>query len=197
MLRYFMDIVRGVRGAVRVNRRDATISVAILLTIALGLGAATAVLSVVRAALLQPLPYEDAGDLVQVGEQPIGSRKTGRTSFASLLDWRAGSKAFSGLEAYDGANLTARVGDDTEMIRGWRVTTGFFALLGVQPSVGRTWLARDEDTNDQVVVSQRLASRLGGEESALGRPLVVDGSPRTIIGVMPRSFHFGEERDVW
>lgn len=197
MLRYFADTARDVRGAVRVNRREATISVAILLTIGLGLGATTAVLSVVRASLLQPLPYEDAGRLVQVGEQPIGSREPGRTSFPALLDWRTGSKAFSGLEAYDGTNLSARVGDDAEMIRGWRVTPGYFALLGVQPSVGRTWLDSDDDSNEQVVVSHRLASRLGGEESALGSPLVLNGSPRTIIGVMPRSFHFGDDADVW
>src|SRR5688572_984904 len=143
MLRYFLETLGDVRRAVRVSVREATISSAVLLTVALGLGATVAVLSVVRAALLEPLPYEDAGRLVLIGERPIGSPEQGSTSFPAFLEWRARTSSFLGLEAYEGTNVTARVGDDAEMIQSWRVTPGFFALLGVQPSAGRTWVAGD------------------------------------------------------
>lgn len=198
MRHYLEDAARDVRNAVRVIRREATTSAAILLTIALGLGATTAILSVVRAALLQPLPYENAGRLVRVWEQSVESGERERTSFRTLLDWREGTRAFVGLEAVDGANITAQIGDAAEMIRAWRVTPGFFALLGVEPVRGRTWVDSDDDgLEDQVVVSQSLAARMGGEESALGSTLVLDRTPRTVIGVLPRSFHFGDDADVW
>lgn len=118
MLRHLVDIAREVRGAIRVSQRGATNSLAIVLTIALGLGATAAILSVIRPALLQPLPYEDADRLVSIWEQPIGSSEGSRTSFPTLLDWRARSTAFSGLEAVDGTNVSARIGDQAEMLSG-------------------------------------------------------------------------------
>lgn len=196
MLRHLVDIAREVRGAIRVSQRGATNSLAIVLTIALGLGATAAILSVIRPALLQPLPYEDADRLVSIWEQPIGSSEGSRTSFPTLLDWRARSTAFSGLEAVDGTNVSARIGDQAEMLSGARVTPGFFALLGVQPIRGRASLPRNDDPGaDPVVISYRLAARLGGEQVALGQALVLNGALYTVIGVLPPSF--GEDDDVW
>jgi putative ABC transport system permease protein len=196
MLPFLVDTGRDVRHALRVSARRPALSVAALLTIALGLGAAAAILSVVRAALVQPLPYRDAGRLVQIGEAPVGSLRPDRTSLPTFLDWRDGSRALSGLEAYEGTNVTVRVGGDSEMVRGWRVTPGFFELLGVAPSVGRAW-SEDDGAADGVVVSSRLARRLGGAQAAVGLPLSIDGAPRTIIGVMPPTFHFRDDADLW
>ena len=194
MLRHLEDTARDVRGAIRVSTRDATISAAILLTIALGLGAAAAILSVVRPALLEPLPYANGDRLVHIWEQPIGSSERSRTSYPTLLDWRAAGTTFVGLEAYDDTNVTALIGEQAERLRGARVTPGFFELLGVQPLRGRTVL---ENGANAVVVSPRLASRLGGERSALGRSIAISGELHTVIGVLPRSFHFREDADVW
>lgn len=199
MLRHLADIARDVRGAIRVSMRDATISAAILVTIGLGLGAAAAIISVVRPALLKPLPYANGDRLVHIWEQPIGSSERSLTSYPTLLDWRAHNTAFLGLEAYDGTNVTAQLGEQAEMLSGARVTPGFFELLGVQPLRGRTVLENDGGSGvDPVVVSHRLASRLGGERSALGRSLTLNGEPYTVIGVLPRSFHFfSDDEDVW
>ncbi|HEU4452107.1 MAG TPA: ADOP family duplicated permease [Longimicrobium sp.] len=197
MVRLLADTGRDIASAARLSARRPALALAALLTIALGLGATAAILGVVRAALWEPLPYRDADRLVQVGQAPLGSARPDRTSLPTLLDWREGNRAFSGLEAYEGTNVTARVGDDSEMIRGWRVTPGFFGLLGVSPSAGRTWADGDDGVAGEVVVSARLAGRMGGAERALGAPLVIDGSPRTIVGVMSPAFHFGDDADVW
>lgn len=198
MLRHVVDTARDVRSAIRVSMRGATISAAIVLTIALGLGAAAAIISVVRPALLQPLPYEDADRLVRIWEQPIGSADRGPTSLPTLLDWRARSTAFAGLEAYNGTNVTALISDQAEMLSGARVTPGFFALLGVQPIRGHASLPRNDESGfDPVVISHRLAARLGGAPSALGHSLVLNGALYTVIGVLPRSFYFGGGDDVW
>lgn len=198
MRRHLADTARDVRGAIRVSMRDATISAAILVTMALGLGAAAAIISVVRPALLKPLPYANGDRLVRIWEQPIGSSERSRTSYPTLLDWRARSTAFLGLEASDGTNVAALIGEQAEMLSGARVTPGFFELLGVQPLRGRTVLENDQDGGvDPVVVSHRLAGRLGGERSALGRSVTLNGELHTVIGVLPRSFHFGGDADVW
>lgn len=196
--RYLEDAGRDVRAGLRALRREATLSAAVLLTIALGLGATTAILSVVRAALLQPLPYEDAGRLLHVWEQTAGTGERGRTSLPVLLDWRVRTTAFTGLEAYDPTNVTARIGDEAEMLRGGRVTPGFFALLGVQAVRGRTSLDPGEGAAP-VVVSHALAARIGDVRSALGRPLVLNGGTHTVVGVLPPGFHFAalEDADVW
>ncbi|MGH7574612.1 MAG: ABC transporter permease [Longimicrobiales bacterium] len=197
VLRQMADTVRDVRGAIRVSMRERTNSLAVVLTIGLGLGAATAIISVVRPALLQPLPYADGDRLVHIWEQPIGSSEHGRASYPTLLDWRAASTAFVGLEAYDGTNVAALIGDQAEMLSGARVTPGFFELLGVQPLLGRSVLEDEQDGGiDPVVVSHRLARRLG-ERSALGRSVTLNGELHTVIGVLPPSFHFGEDADIW
>ena len=196
MLAYVADTATDIRRALRTSARQASLSVAVVLTIALGLGATTAILSVVRATLMRPLPYEDADRLVLVGEAPVGSDEVGRTSFPTLLDWRAGSRAFSGFEVYDGTNVAAMVGQNPEMLRGWRVTPGFFELLGVRPAAGRTWSGGGARSGDEIVVSHRLANRLGGDAAALGSTIGIAGSTGTIIGVMPRGFHFGDDADL-
>lgn len=197
MRRYLEDLARDVRNAVRLARREFASSAAILLTIALGLGATTAILSVARAALLEPLPYADPERLVRVWEQASPSGELGPTSVRTLLDWREGTRAFAGLEGFDETNVTARIGGAAEMLGAWRVTPGFFALLGVSPVRGHTWRDGAGDVANEVVISQRLAERLGGERSALGSTLLLDGATRTVIAVLPRSFHFGDDGDVW
>lgn len=197
MRRQLEDTVRDLHNAVRVARREVTSSVAILLTIALGLGSTTAILSVVRAALLEPLPYADPGRLVRVWEQSTQSGALGPTSARTLLDWRDGTTAFTGLEAFDGTNVSAQLGGAAEMVGAWRVTPGFFTLLGVEPVRGRTWVAGDDGADDEVVISQSLAASLGGAQAALGSTLHLNGAPRTVIGVLPRSFHFGDDAEVW
>ena len=193
------DLVRDLWLAGRALRRSPGFTAAAVATLAVGIGATSAILGVARAALLEPLPYESAGRLVQVWEQRTESRERTRTSYPTLLDWRAATTSFVGLEAYDETNVNARVGGGAERLRGARVTPGFFELLGVRAVRGRTVLDGDNDANDPVVVSHRLAVRLGGERFALDSALVINGYAHTVVGVLPARFHFAalQDVDVW
>lgn len=202
------------RTAVRQVRRAPALAVAVVLTLALGLGAAATILTLVRAALLDPLPFAEASRLVHVGEAQAGAAgagvgERGPTSYATLLDWRARGTGFAGLEAYNSENPT--VGgpgsaglDGAQMRRGAQVTAGLFRLLGVRIAAGRDFAADEEGPAGAgvVIVSDRLARLMasgGPAAGALARTLTVNGTPRVVVGVLPPAFQFArlQDADVW
>ena len=177
-----------------------------LLTLALGIGANTAIFSVVRGVLLLPLPFPESERVVRIWH----SNRTANdmksvVSEPDLLDWKAATKSFSALGAYwyspggSGADLTG-VGTP-ERLEGAYFTPGFFQALGTPALLGRT--IRDEEAvvgNDKfVVISYGLwQRRFGGDPSILGRALTIDGQPYTVLGVMPREFTYPANRlDFW
>lgn len=203
------------RTALRRVRRAPALAVAVVLTLALGLGAAATILTLVRAALLDPLPFAEAGRLVHVGETQdgaagAGAGERGPTSYATLLDWRARGAGFAGLEGYNSENPTvggAADGaglDGAQTLRGAQVTAGFFRLLGVRVAAGRDFAPDEEGPAGAgvVVVSDRLARLTAGggpAAGALARTLTVNGARRVIVGVLPPTFHFARlgDADVW
>jgi putative ABC transport system permease protein len=135
-------VIQDVRYAVRTLTRNPGFSVVALLALAVGIGANTAVFSVVNAVLLQPLPFAEPDRLVMV----FNYRLRGGASLADLLDWRARSQSFESLDAFESNPFTNNrftwTGDgEPEKVVGYRVTAGFFRTLGVQPIIGRTFIA--------------------------------------------------------
>src|SRR5437016_6508579 len=177
--------------ALRRLRRAPALATAIVLTLGLGLGAAGAIFTASDAALVAPLPYAEPARLVHLGEARAGSDERSPTSYPTLLDWRARAHGFSDLEGYDPSNFTVGVGDEARMLRGAEVTAGFFRLLGVRISAGRDFL-RDEDATPGAavaIVTDHFARSVFGV-SALGQTIAVNGTPHTIVGVLPPAFHF-------
>ena len=166
-----MSLLQDVRYAVRTLTRSTGFSVVALLALALGIGANTAVFSVVNAVLLQPLPFAEPDRLVMV----FNYRPRGSASLADLLDWRARSQSFASLDAFESNPFTNNrftwTGDgEPEKVVGYRVTAGFFRTLGVQPILGRTFVAGEDDPGRPlaVVISERLWRRLRGESRCDG-----------------------------
>jgi putative ABC transport system permease protein len=207
------------RHAFRSLRKTPAFTVVAVLTLALGLGMNTAVFSVVNAVIIRSLPYREPGRLISLWEESTrqgpnqfsssgsnagGAGGANRTtvSVANLLDYRH-SRAFTGLAgfAYTQTNLT---GDGTpERLLGEAVTANYFELLGVQPEQGRVFLP-EEDTPDAspvvLLTHDFCLRRLGSDTGVLGRTLMLDGRPHTVIGVLPRSFQpvgqFGQPNRV-
>lgn len=174
--------------AIRSLRGTPSFTVTSALALALGIGATTAILSVVNGVLLRPLPYADADRLVVLlhdGSNPVAPE--------NFTAWRAQARSFTDLAAaqYWTPDLTG--GDNPEQILGLRITTGMLPLLGVRPVLGRGFAAReDEAGSDHVlVISYGLwRRRFAGDARVIGAILPLDGEPYTIVGVMPESFRF-------
>ncbi len=190
--------------ALRSLRRTPGFTVAALATLAIGIGALTAMFSVVRSVLLEPLPYADPGRIVQIWSG-TGNRAHGPTSSANYIDLRDQSKAFRSIAAEDFAwfNLTGD-GAPADRRYGAVVAPAFFAAIGVQPTVGRSFTADDQRADPHVaVISHGLwQERFGGEQRAVGSIVRMNGDAYRVIGVMPAGFDFpsaliGEHVDLW
>ncbi|HET9986624.1 MAG TPA: ABC transporter permease [Longimicrobiales bacterium] len=193
------NVVRDVRLGLRGLARRPAFAAAAVLTLALGIGAATIIFSVVDAVLLRPLPFPRPERLVQVWETVPG-RGDRRASPADYLDWRAESRTFASLASYDvrAGNLVG--GGEPERVRYATVSANFFRALGVMPVRGRAF--RDDDAAvvgaRPVVLGRGLwLSRFGGDPGILGRTLVLDDERLTVVGVMPAGFAFPEDAALW
>jgi predicted permease len=167
-----------------------------VLVLALGIGANSAIFTVVRAVLLAPLPYRDPDRLVRVYERDVvGTSPFNSVSAPNFYDWRKDANSFESMGYYGdwGVSLSPTDGGLPETLSGNICDAGFWATLGVQPALGRAF--RDEDDRQDatrvVVISDTLwRRRLGGSASALGSTLRMDGETYTVIGVMPASFDY-------
>lgn len=189
--------------ALRRLRRRPRPALATALTVALGIAGAAAVLAVAEAALVRPVAFPEAERLVDV--QATRGRGAGdRFALypADFLAWRAAARSFEGFAGYSPLGAFEWTGaGPPERLRAHLVTPGFFATLGVRPLAGREFRAgEDQPGRDRVVVlSHRLwRGRFGGDRAVLGRTLVLDGAPWTVVGVMPPGFGVrGGVPDLW
>jgi predicted permease len=180
--------LQDVRYGLRLLRRSPGFSAVAILTLALGIGASTAVLSVVDAILLQPLGYADPGRLVVLLHD-----EDGPVAPANYLDWKARTRSFESMGAaeYWTPNLTS--GAFPEKAWAIRMTPEILPMLGVRPLAGRFFLPEEAASGrDHVVVIGEgiWRQRFGADPGILGRPIRLDGEPYTVVGVMPASFQF-------
>jgi putative ABC transport system permease protein len=178
------------RYAVRMLLGGGPVTLVAIVTLALGIGANTAIFTIVNAILLKPLPFERPDELVVIGERH-GQRPIS-VSWLNYLDWTTQTQSFSEMGASNGLflNLTRRE-MEPERLTGVRATASYFRTLGVTPLVGRTFSAAEDAAGGEpvVVLAEATWHRLfGGDPSVIGRALDLNGTAYTIIGVMPGSF---------
>jgi predicted permease len=179
-----------VKDAWRGLRRAPAFSIAVTLTLALGIGASTAIFSVVHTMLLAPLPYRDASRLVFIwSDMTSGGYPRAPLSSPELADLRERAKRFDGFGAIWATSSTLTEGEP-EQLRTGLVTTNFFSVLGVDAALGRTFGPEDEaPPGGGIVLSWALFQRrFGGDTSIVGRRIQMNGSPQTVLGVMPATF---------
>ncbi len=195
-----IDALRGdVRFAFRVIRRSPALSVAAILTIGIAIGANTAIFSAVNAVIIQPLPFPAANRLYMLWESnPERGWRLAQVAPANMLDWSEQVAAFSGVAGYSEFDHGTLTGEGEPVIlQGNAVTGNFFSVLGVRPLLGRGF--RDDETwtngTPVMVLSHRLwQERFRGDSAVVGRSVMLDGRLTRIVGVMPRSFVFPNEK---
>ena len=192
------DLIRDLRYAFRFFLSRPAFSTIAVLTLALGIGANTAIFSVVNGVLLRPLPYRDPGRLVLVAEKssyPIIS-----TSYQNWVDWRDQSRSFESMEATRATSVTLSGEGEPERLNARMVTAGLLPMLGTRAEVGRTFLAAEDQPNGAPVamLSHGLwQRRFGGSREILGQPVTLDGKPYTVIGVLPAGFQVFQPADLF
>ena len=202
-VRWMQDGIADARFALRTLRRNPALSGAAILTLALGIGANTAIFSAVNAVILRSLPFPHAERLVMLSEDnPEKGWRRQVAAPANYLDWKERVRAFEDVAAYAPGGGTTLSGLDTpRRVRERAVTGNYFAVLQVRPEAGRVFV--DAETwsggTPVAVVSHRLARDLfGGDERAVGRTIALDGTRTEIVGVMPADFTFAADSfDLW
>ena len=197
------SLLQDVRYSVRALIAKPGFAAVAVITLALGIGATTAIFSVVNSVLIRPLPYAEAERITSIG--PVFQDKgqgPGYNSYPNFADWRDQSRSFERMAAYRSRGVVVTGGGEAERIDGARVSSDFFSTLRVQPLLGRTFTAEEEKPGSplSVVISYRLwQRRAGGDPNILEQSLTLDGRSYTIIGVMPDGFEFPllGEMDLW
>jgi putative ABC transport system permease protein len=200
-----IDVARDIRYAARLLRFAPGFAAIALLTIALGIGANTAIFSVLNAVLLRPLPYATPDRLVMIGNRgPDGS--AGNVDYTTFLDWRERSHGFEAMALIRSWIPTLITNGEPERISGMRVSANFFHTLGVKPAIGRNFTpAEDTPAGWRVVIlSDGLwRRRFGADPAIAGRVITMNDRPYTIVGVMPASFEpliserYYQRADMW
>ena len=193
-------LVQDVRYGARALRRTPAFTIVAVLTLALAIGANSAVFTMVSSVLLKPLPFREPERLFLASYVPVDLPFEVPPSIAdrAWLDYRQRARAFEKLTAYTRMQKTLSDaggggGSDAATVAGARVDASFFAVLGVSPILGRAFVSEEEqaDRNTAAIISHRLwRERFGGDPSAIGTRIALDGVPHTIVGVMPPGFNF-------
>ena len=185
------NLLFDLRSAIRTIRYQPRLACTVVVTIAVAIVGAASILAVVDAVLLAPLPYEDAERLVALRTfNEDNGISDGPVSWVNLGEWRQ-INAFDGVFAIQGTSVTITGGDHPENLNAARVSPGTLAILGVEPLLGRAFLAEEEIAgNDRVaVLSHGLwQSRFGGDAQAVGQSLVLDDIEYVVVGVLPEGF---------
>jgi putative ABC transport system permease protein len=199
---WFSSVGQDIRVGLRGLRARPGFALTVLFTLALGIGANAAIFSVIDAVLLRPLPYAQPDRLVHLWEtfdSKVDTRS--EASYPDYLDWRTRNRVFTDLGGYYGGGFLLG-GAQPMMISGAKATANFFDVLGVRAAVGRTFAAGEDAVNAPrvAVISFGFWMRqFGGDRSAIGRMLTVNGAPVTVIGVLPADFQFARQgaAELW
>ena len=193
------DILYGLRSLARIPR----VTVIVVVTLALGIGANTAMFSVVRAVLLRPLPYQNPERLVTIRAQIPSMNIYGAfVEYNTFIDyWRAQNHSFESMMAYEPGTANLTSGNEPQRLAKVRVNARFLSMLGLKAALGREFLPEEDQPGAPRVamVSYRLwQRRFGGDKALIGRSIVIDQNSYTVVGVLPAKFDFYDrETDLY
>ena len=196
----FQDLRVGLR---QLRKRPGFTAVAVI-TLALGIGANTAIFSVVNAVLLRPLPFKDPDRLVRVWHTPPAKSFPGMTTFsvsaANYIDWKRENHVFERMAIYNYHGFTLTGVAQPQQVDASAVSSGFFETLGVAPIAGRVFTSEEDQPGrtNEVVLSYRFwQEHFGANRDIVGHDLTMDGQNFLVAGVMPESFRFPDFAQMW
>ena len=187
------------------NNRGLTIVATIVL--ALGIGANSAIFSIVNGVLLKPLPYHDQGQLVWIWGKEIKTGEVRTVSYPDFKDWQTRNHVFSHMAVVMQGSYTLTGSGEPQHVKGWVVSSDLFPLLGIPPIMGRTFTPEEDEDRDgkgqvAILTAQLWRRQFGSDPKIIGKTIVVGNAEVTVVGVMPSGFRFlfGEEEedaDLW
>ena len=200
-----MQTLQDLRYGLRMLSNKPGFAAVAVLTLALGIGANTAIFSLINSVLLRPLPYPEPERLVMIEENEKDG-KSSNTSFATTKDWRERSQSFENISAVRDWSITLTGEGEPEMLHGMRVSSNYFSVLAVKPALGREFLPEEDRpaTRRVVVLSQGLwERRFESDAEIVGKPIALGGQSFTVAGVMPKGFEdlisarLFQKADLW
>jgi putative ABC transport system permease protein len=201
MRHYLQTLHKDLGYSLRVLRRSPGFAAAAVLSLALGIGTNTAIFSVADAFLLKPLPYMDARDLTVITEMaPKQDDFSNNVAPANFLDWQNQSTSFQAMAASEWMDMNLTGAGEPDRVQGFLVSANFFRALGVDPALGRGFLAdEDQSGRDNVaILSHGLwERRFGSDPGMVGKDVELDGKKYAVVGIMPRDFDFPMTAEVW
>jgi putative ABC transport system permease protein len=192
-------ILKDIRYGIRSLLKHPGFTAIVVVTLAVGIGASSAIFSVVNTVLLRPLPYRQADRIVAIQELDQNGKRVQVTP-ANFLDWRAQNTVFEQLAAILTRPANLALADTAERIDLAMTSANFFSVFGAEPQQGRLFIPADEQAGHApvVVVSHGLwQRRFGGDASLVGKPITLDGVNYTVIGIAPAGFQYPDKTDVW
>ena len=197
--------IQDLKYGLRMLRKSPGFSLVAVLVLALGIGANTAIFSVVNAVLLRPLPFEEPSRIVHVWHVPPAKQFPGMTRFsvsaANYVDWQRENHVFDKMAIYSGASMNLTGGGKPEFVRAAAVSSDFFAVLGTKPILGRTFVQGEDQLgheHEAVLTYAFWKSRFGGDRSIVGRQITMNEEPYTVVGVMGPEFMYPAwEQKLW
>jgi putative ABC transport system permease protein len=196
-------LLQDVRYGIRMLMKNPGFTIIAVLTLALGIGANTAIFSVVNAELLRPLPFRDSGRLVSVAMANSRTHTSnGSASYLDFVDWRSQNQVFEKMAVYTGATFTLTGQEHPAHLEGASVSADTFDLLGVSPELGRTFQPGEDGPNHRVVIisDQLWKQQFKSDPGIIGRVITLDNSGYTIVGVMPANFRYPPQQEpeaIW
>ena len=193
--------LQDIRYAIRTLAKSPGFTAIVILTLALGIGANTAIFSVVNAVLLAPLPYSQPSQLVMVwiSNVPKGD-KIAPVSGGDFSEWKSGNNVFSGMAASSDEIFTLTGAGEPQNVVGYQFSADYFRILGTRPELGRTFLDEEDRPGgpDVVVLSDALWRRaFSADPHMVGKSITLTGKPFTVVGVMPLNFKYPSTVELW
>ncbi len=185
----------------RILRKNPGFTTIAILTLALGIGANTAIFSVVQGVLLAPLPYNEPERLVMVWQYNLTLKHVISVSYPDFLDWQRNARSFQQMAAFDSQDRNLTAPGTPEHLNGEEISSGFLSTLGIKPILGREFSPEEDKHGGPpvVIISDRLwRNRFAASTAAVGKSVTLDGMDYTVVGVLPADFRVvGEEADVY
>jgi putative ABC transport system permease protein len=194
-------LLQDIKYAITLLIKKPAFSIVAIFGLMVGIGANTAIFSVVNALLLKPLPYQDPGQLVDLwSDNTVDPKAPHAISYPNFVDWRDQSQLFDGMAAYTQNDFNLTGAGEPERLHGAQTTYNLFSVLGVNPVVGRSFLPEDDTPGARPVAILSFGiwqHRFGGDRGVIGRPIALDGSSVEVVGVLPPGFNFSRETEIW